>query len=168
MFETISSNLQLQMVFKLILAMLLGVIIGMERKRWKKPAGGRTFMLISLGSCLFTLVSLESAMLLTTGVPVDPTRIASNILTGIGFIGAGVIMHKADKVEGVTSAAAIWMTAAIGMAVAFNLYLLAVAATILAEIGLNFSYATRKFLEHNHDNQPPLFYKKEDEEPPAI
>lgn len=165
MIETISSNLELQMIFKLILAMLLGVVVGAERKRWKKPAGGRTFMLISLGSCLFTIISLETARIFTAGTPIDPTRIASNILTGIGFIGAGVIMHKADKVEGVTSAAAIWMTAAIGMAVAFNLYLLAIAATVLAEIGLNFSYATRKILEHS---QPTLFYKEEDKEEPHI
>ncbi len=147
--------------------MILGAIIGMERKRWKKPAGGRTFMLISLGSCIFTIISMEAARSFTLGAGTDITRIASNILTGIGFIGAGIIMHKADRVEGVTSAAAIWMTAAIGMSAGFGFYFLAITATILAEIGLNFSYATRKIMEHNH-NQPTLFYKEEDKEPPQI
>lgn len=167
MFETIFSNLEAQIVVKLILAMFLGAIIGIERKRWKKPAGGRTFMLISLGSCIFTVISIEAARSFTLGAGTDITRIASNILTGIGFIGAGIIMHKQDHVEGVTSAATIWMTAAIGMSVGFGFYFLAIVATVLAEIGLNISYAARKIFHHDN-NQPSLFYKEEDKEPPQI
>lgn len=165
MYNFLTTNYETQVIFKLFLAMILGVVIGMERKRWKKPAGGRTFMLISLGSCVFTVISVQAAQSFTLGAGTDITRIASNILTGIGFIGAGIIMHRADRVEGVTSAAAIWMTAAIGMSTGFGFYFLAIAATVLAEIGLNFSYATRKILEHS---QPTLFYKEEDKEEPHI
>ena len=146
-------SLQTQLVFELLLAMLLGWLMGWERKQWKKPAGGRTFMLIALGSCLFSIISIEGAQALAGRALVDPTRIASNILTGIGFIGAGLILHTHEHVEGVTSAAALWVAAAVGMAVAFQLYFLSILVAVLTVVGLNLSYATRKIVSRvaRHD-----------------
>ena len=113
-------------------------------------------MLIALGSYLFSVISIEGARALSGQAPADPTRIASNILTGIGFIGAGLILHTQERVEGVTSAAAIWVASAVGMAVAFHLYLLAVITTVLTVVGLNLSYATQKIVSrvsHHHDEE---------------
>lgn len=150
-------NHQSQLIAELLLAMFLGWIMGWERKHWKKPAGGRTFMLISLGSCLFTIISIEGAQELVGRALADPTRIASNILTGIGFIGAGLILHTHEHVEGVTSAAALWVAAAVGMAVAFHLYFLAVVVAALTVVGLNLSYATRKIVSRvsRRDDESP-------------
>jgi putative Mg2+ transporter-C (MgtC) family protein len=99
---------------RLILAVILGGIVGYERLREHKAAGLRTHMLVSLGSCLFTLVSLEAGMQLT-----DLSRVIQGIATGIGFLGAGTILKLSEqhKIEGLTSAATIWMTAAVGVAV---------------------------------------------------
>ena len=135
-----------QLIFKLIIAMVLGWLMGWERKHWKKPAGGRTFMLIALGSCLFTIISVEGARALSNSSMVDPMRVASNVLTGIGFIGAGLILHHEERVEGVTSAAAIWVAAAVGMAVALHFYTLALFTALLTVVGLNIGYATRKIV----------------------
>jgi len=110
-------------VFNLVLAILFGAIVGFEREKAHKPAGLRTHMLVSLGSCLFTIVSQEFSM--------DPARIASGIVTGIGFVGAGAIIAEQDKVVGITTAASLWATAAIGLTIGVGNYLLAAAATIL-------------------------------------
>ena len=148
------ATFEYQAILKLVIAMVLGWIIGWERKHWKKPAGGRTFMLICMGSCLFTLVSMEAAILFAGTATVDPTRIASNILTGMGFIGGGIILHREDHVEGVTSAAAIWVAAAVGMAVAFEMYLLAALTSLFTVVGLNLQYVMRRFMASvtNHNN----------------
>jgi putative Mg2+ transporter-C (MgtC) family protein len=111
------------------LAALLGLIVGIERESLHKPAGMRTYALIAMGSALFTVISLQM-----TGPYIDPTRIAAQIITGIGFIGAGLIFTRGDQVTGLTSAAGIWVTAAIGMAVGFRLYEVAIASTILTLI----------------------------------
>lgn len=150
------ATFEYQAITKLVIAMALGWLIGWERKHWKKPAGGRTFMLISLGSCLFTLVSIEAALIFASQTPADPTRIASNILTGMGFIGGGIILHRQDHVEGVTSAAAIWVAAAVGMAVALEMYLVAGLTSVFTVIGLNLKYVTRKMMAsvaNNHSEE---------------
>lgn len=108
------------------LAAFLGLVVGAERESLHKPAGLRTYSLIAMGSALFTVISLQM-----TGPYIDPTRIAAQIITGIGFIGAGLIFTRGDQVMGLTSAAGIWVTAAIGMAVGFKLYAVAVASTVL-------------------------------------
>ena len=149
----IFQNRELQLIFQLALAMALGWLIGWERSQWKKPAGGRTFMLIALGSCLFSIITIESINIFPGDSPIDPTRIASTVLTGIGFIGAGIILQKHGHVEGITSAAALWVAAAVGMAVAFQFYMLAAITSLLTVFGLNISYATRKIfsrVSHTH------------------
>ena len=106
-------------------ALLIGFLIGLEREISKKPAGLRTHMIISLASALFTMLSFSSAF----GVNfADPTRIASQILTGMGFVGAGVIISTGGHVKGVTTAASLWITAAMGMAMGLGEYVLALAA----------------------------------------
>lgn len=103
---------------ELFLAALVGLIIGFDRAVRGKIASLRTFSMISVGSCLFTILSVEGAF---GQAPVpDVTRIAAQIVTGVGFLGGGVIFKTADRVEGITTAAMIWLTAALGMACGFN------------------------------------------------
>jgi putative Mg2+ transporter-C (MgtC) family protein len=116
----------------LALAFVLSVAIGVERSRRLKSAGLRTHTLVGLGSAMFTLVSAYGFQaILGPDVTLDPSRIAAQIVSGIGFLGAGVIFVKNDAVNGLTTAASVWMTAAIGMACGAGMPLLAVAGTVL-------------------------------------
>ncbi len=124
-------NVELEMVLRLVLATFLGAVIGFQREYSGKEAGLRTNMLICLGSALFTVLSIYAFP------GSDPSRIAASIATGIGFIGAGVILHQGGgEVIGLTSAATIWAVAAIGMAAGAGMYYIAPAATILVTITL--------------------------------
>lgn len=125
--------LELDLVLRLLLASGLGAAVGYERERAGKPAGLRTHILISLGAALFTLVSIYGFGATTN----DASRIAAGVVTGIGFIGAGAIIHGGEGiVAGLTTAASIWTAAAIGLAVGTGMYLLAIVATILVLIVL--------------------------------
>jgi len=97
-------------VLLIMLSVLIGLLIGVEREYRNKSAGLRTFILVSFGSCLFTIISLK------IGVG-NPDRLAANIITGIGFLGAGVIFKEDNKVSGITTATTIWATASLGMCV---------------------------------------------------
>jgi len=112
------------MVFRLLLSFLLGGVIGLERETHRRPAGFRTHILVATGSCLITLVSVYSATLDGFGATgaVDPTRIAANIITGIGFLGAGTILRDGMTVRGLTTAASLWVVSGIGLAVGFGFY----------------------------------------------
>jgi len=100
---------------------LIGLCVGFERALRRKVASLRTFSLICTGSCLFSIISADAGGALAAAHPsYDVTRVAAGIVTGIGFIGGGVIFKSADRVEGVTTAAMIWMTSALGMACGFN------------------------------------------------
>ncbi len=124
-------NVELEIVLRLLLATFLGAVIGFQREMSGKEAGLRTNMLICLGSALFTVLSVYAF----SGS--DPARIAASIATGIGFIGAGVILPQGGgEVIGLTSAATIWAVAAIGMAAGAGMYYIAPAATILITITL--------------------------------
>ena len=118
--------LQLGLLLQLGLAVLCGGAIGMERELSGKPAGLRTNILICVGATLFTVLSLKLA-----GVRGDPARIAAQILPGVGFIGAGTILHARGAVTGLTSAATIWVVAAIGMALGDGAYTEALGTTLL-------------------------------------
>lgn len=120
----------LEIFGQLFLAIILGGVIGLEREIAKKPAGLRTYSLVSLGSALFCLIS-QLAFIQNLGYSLDPSRIASQIIVGIGFLGAGVIIFHRSKIRGITTAASLWVTAGIGMSVGFKLYLLALSATFL-------------------------------------
>ncbi len=118
-------------IYKLILSMLLGAIVGYERKRKGQPAGVRTFSLIAMGSTLAMLLSIyvpQEYMGLKNG---DPGRIAAQVITGIGFLGAGAIIQMKGSVRGLTTAAGIWMVAIIGMAVGVGMYVLSALACLL-------------------------------------
>lgn len=118
-------------VFKMVLSMLLGAVVGFERKRKGQTAGVRTFSLISMGATLAMLLSIyvpQEYMGLKNG---DPGRIAAQVITGIGFLGAGAIIQMKGSVRGLTTAAGIWMVAIIGMAVGVGMYVLSIVACAL-------------------------------------
>jgi len=123
-------DLPLQLIIQLILALVLGGMIGMEREIKGKEAGLQTYSIVSLGSCLFTLVSID----LLGNYNVDPSRVIQAVAMGIGFIGAGVIFQRPDKIEGLTTAAGLWAAAGVGMAVGFGLYFLAAFTSLLLVI----------------------------------
>lgn len=125
------SSQNLQIFGQLALAVLLGAVIGLERELARKTAGMRTFALVAMGAALFSIIS-KYGFPEFLGVPgFDPSRIASQIVVGIGFLGAGLIILRQEKVRGLTTAAGLWVSAAIGMAVGFELYAIAVFATVL-------------------------------------
>jgi putative Mg2+ transporter-C (MgtC) family protein len=115
--------LTLETFESLLMAVVLGAVVGIEREKAHRPAGLRTHMLVSLGSCLFTLMSS------TYGG--QPAQIAGGVVAGIGFIGAGTIWAEKDKVKGITTAASLWATAAIGLTTGLGDFPLAVVVTLL-------------------------------------
>jgi putative Mg2+ transporter-C (MgtC) family protein len=134
----VSATDQLAIVGRLALAALLGAIIGLERELSGHPAGIRTMSLVTLGACLFTEVSV------VTGAH---DRIAAQIVTGIGFIGAGVIFREGRGLRGITTAATVWGAAAIGMALGRELYIASVLGTVLIVVLLYSRPVTRRFEE---------------------
>jgi putative Mg2+ transporter-C (MgtC) family protein len=118
---------QIDLGLRLALGLVLGAVIGFERELHRQPAGFRTHSLVSLGAALFTIVSAFGF----SGELVDPTRIAAQIVSGIGFIGAGTILQYRGHIRGLTTAASLWSVAAVGTAAGAGLYVLAVMATIL-------------------------------------
>lgn len=127
-----SADVQIQVVLRLAVAMLLGAAVGLEREYRGHPAGLRTMALVSVGSCLFT----AAGAFLLAGHVTDPTRIAAQVVTGVGFLGAGAIFRAEDRVKGLTTAATVWVVAAIGLAAGFGLFIIATAGTAVALIGL--------------------------------
>lgn len=125
-------------VILLLLAFILSAVVGLERHRQVKSAGLRTHTLVGVGSALFTLVSAYGFASVDPGpmVTVDPTRIAAQIVSGIGFLGAGVIFVRRNVVSGLTTAASIWLVAAIGMACGAGMPVLAVVTTLLYLLGM--------------------------------
>jgi putative Mg2+ transporter-C (MgtC) family protein len=115
----------LDLMLRLLVSLLLGAVIGLERERQERAAGLRTVTMVSLGSCLFTIVGAYGFS------QTDPSRVAAQIVTGIGFLGAGTIFLRKDLVRGLTTAATIWATAAIGMAAGTAQYFEAVFTTLL-------------------------------------
>lgn len=112
------------MIPQLLLALILGLAVGMERESVGKEAGTKTYSLVTLGSALFTVLAFDP------NFP-DPSRIISNIVVGIGFLGAGLIIFHESKVHGLTTAAALWAMAAVGVAAGMGYSTLAVATTVL-------------------------------------
>lgn len=112
-------------IFQILLTAFLSMLIGLEREHAGKNAGVRTYMLAGIGACMFTIVSIY-------GFPgADTSRVASNIVTGIGFLGAGMIVQRGENVHELTTAAGIWATAGIGMAVGTGAWLIATGATVI-------------------------------------
>ena len=118
---------QLQLALRLTLALSLGAIVGLERELQRQEAGFRTHAVVSLGAGIFTVVSGYAF----AGIGSDPTRIAAQIVSGIGFIGAGTIIQSRGGIKGLTTAASLWAVAGIGMACGAGLYGVAVSGTVL-------------------------------------
>ncbi|MEO8273562.1 MAG: MgtC/SapB family protein [Chloroflexota bacterium] len=128
----IDIGLQLDLSVRLVVASLLGLAIGFEREIHGHPAGLRTHMLVAVGSGLFTVLSIHGFASEVAGAPVDPTRIAAQIVSGIGFLGAGAILKDGIVIRGLTTAASLWATSAVGMAAGAGEYAIAgVAAAVI-------------------------------------
>lgn len=117
-------TLQLDLAARLVMAAVFGAAVGFEREIHGHPAGMRTHLLVSLGSALFTVLSIHGFAASATA-PVDPSRIAAQIVSGIGFLGAGAILKEGLSIRGLTTAASLWATAAIGLAAGAGQYILA-------------------------------------------
>ena len=136
-------------IIKIGVAFLLGALLGLEREYRSKPAGFRTLIMITVGATVFTILSFR----IGSGTP---DRIAANIITGIGFIGAGVIFKEGLKVSGMTTASTIWIAAAIGMSIGYGAYYLAAGVTLLVLIILMLLSKLEKSFEKFHQVK---FYK---------
>lgn len=125
--------MEIEIISRLVLATFLGAVIGLERKLKRKEAGLQTYSLVSLGTCLFTVISFELFNLFfeKAGIAFDPSRIVQAVATGVGFIGAGVIFRQQSGVVGLTTAAGLWVASAIGMAAGAGLYTMSVLGTLL-------------------------------------
>ncbi len=119
------------LIARLVLSTIFGSLIGVEREIQDKPAGIRTHAIVCIGACLFTIASIEFSGGIAGGL-VDPSRVAAGIVTGIGFLGAGAIFRSKDRVEGLTTAADLWLVAAVGLAVGIGYYFAAFFSTIIA------------------------------------
>lgn len=130
-------ELRIDLLGHLLLASILGGGVGWEREHAHKPAGLRTHMLICMGAALITDLSVRAAAASAgSSAPFDPTRIAAQIVTGVGFLGAGTIMQARGSVMGLTTAATMWVVAGIGMAVGFGAIIEAVGTTLLVLVAL--------------------------------
>lgn len=121
----------LEIIFRLILSIILGGLIGLEREVGNRPAGLRTHILVTTGATLIMLVSIYGF----TGQS-DPSRIAAQVVSGIGFLGAGTILRTGNGIQGLTTAASLWVCAGLGLAIGSGLYLIALISTILVLVSL--------------------------------
>lgn len=160
---TISTS---DIIIRLLIAFVLSGLIGVEREYYRKPAGLRTLIVVGVGSALFTLVSFRIRDLFPSAL-VDPSRIAAQIITGIGFIGAGTIIRSRGAIVGLTTAATIFVVAAIGMAAAYGLYVEAVTTTILTLFTFYVLSYVVQYIRH-HSKVPPQVHDEDEEEPPGI
>jgi putative Mg2+ transporter-C (MgtC) family protein len=125
----LAAYLQLELLFRILVAFLLGGVLGFERERVRRPAGLRTHMLVAAGSSAFTVASIYGFA--GHGTVQDAGRVAAQIVTGIGFLGAGTIFRTPNTVRGLTTAASIWLVAAIGMLIGTGMYVIGIFATLL-------------------------------------
>lgn len=128
---------EFEVIYQLLLSLLLGGLIGIEREAKERAAGLQTYSLVSLGSCLFTVIAahMVSFFTNTSRMGFDPIRVIHAVVIGIGFVGGGVIFQKSSsEVVGLTTAAGLWVTAALGITVGVRQYSLAIVATFLALI----------------------------------
>src|SRR5436853_6728287 len=122
--QTLTLQSDFELILRMIIAFLLGGLIGWERERHGISAGIRTYGGIALGACVFGVLSFSI-------INADPSRIAAQVATGVGFLGGGVIFRQGDYVSGLTTAATLWATSAIGLAVAFGLYFISILTSVL-------------------------------------
>ncbi|OOF87302.1 hypothetical protein BKG94_09285 [Rodentibacter ratti] len=146
------STHQLTILGKMFLALLLGSIIGLERELKHKPVGIKTCSIIAITTCVLTIVSIQAAehyAQVSENIRTDPMRLAAQVISGIGFLGAGVILHKKnDAISGLTTAAIIWAAAAIGIATGAGFIFDALIATAMILIAIRFSPLVQRLIRH--------------------
>lgn len=146
------STHQLNILGKMFLALLLGSIIGLERELKHKPVGIKTCSIIAITTCVLTIVSIQAAehyAQVSENIRTDPMRLAAQVISGIGFLGAGVILHKKnDAISGLTTAAIIWAAAAIGIATGAGFIFDALIATAMILIAIRFSPLVQRLIRH--------------------
>lgn len=144
-----------EVAMRLTIAMTLGIIVGVERSRVGKRAGMRTYALVSLGSALFILMSGLVSAQMKGAFNFDPLRVASQLVVGIGFLGAGVIYVQHQKLTGLTTAAGLWVVAAIGASCGFGLYFISIFTTVLTLFIFEVLwYVEEKFVKQANDEDP--------------
>ena len=149
----LSSGQTWVMVLNLVIAAFLGGLIGLEREAGHRPAGLRTTMLVCVGSALFTVLSIHA---FPSAGDVSDARVAAQIVAGIGFLGAGTVWRAQDQVKGLTTAASLWVAAAIGMAVGAGFGVLALAATVITLFILAvMQRLERRFFPHVGEHSAP-------------
>lgn len=147
-------NKELELIVRLVLAFILGGLFGLEREKRHKPAGLRTHTLVCLGAALFTIAGTYGFFVPSSGAPVintDPARIAAQIVSGVGFIGGGIIFKEQDHIRGITTAASIWLTAGLGLGIGAGLYLLTGVAALLGLLGLGLNRFLERFFDHSRE-----------------
>lgn len=148
---TLSITLQVELALRLTVGLILGAIIGFERELHRQPAGFRTHSLVALGAALFAIISGYGY----TGPNADPTRITAQIVSGIGFLGAGTILQFRGHIRGLTTAASLWSVAAVGAATGTGLYVLAVLGTVLIIVVLALLDRVEDFARRRYNLAPP-------------
>lgn len=145
--------MEINFIIRILVGGILGGFIGLEREYRAKEAGFRTHFLVAIGSAMFMIVSqygFDAVLCHTSQVSLDPSRIASQVVTGIGFIGAGTIIFQKHVIRGLTTAAGVWVTSAIGLSAGAGLYTLAVTCTLLVIICLEaLNYTIQRFGSRN-------------------
>ena len=133
-------------IFRLILAAVLAALIGYNREKLNKAAGIRTNVIVAVISCVIMILSVEVAKFSSSasGVEGDPARLAAQVVSGIGFLGAGTIIKQEDKVEGLTTAASLWGVAGLGLAVGYGLYDISIVAALIIFISLRVAPSLKK------------------------
>ena len=149
---------QVNLGLRLTLGLVLGAIVGFERELHRQPAGFRTHSLVALGSAMFTIVSGFGF----DGPGADPTRIAAQIVSGIGFIGAGTILQHRGNIRGLTTAASLWSVAALGMAAGAGMPILAIMGTVLMLVVLSILDRVERLARRHLDLPPDGFGLAED------
>ena len=143
-----------QLVLRLLLSVLLGGLVGIERERKNHAAGLRTHILVCLGSCLIMVLSMYgfSAFAGEPNVRLDPARLAAQVITGVGFLGAGTILFTGKSITGLTTAASVWVVMAIGLAVGAGFYMPAVTAVVLVLLTLwGLNIVEKRFMKHRRE-----------------
>lgn len=151
----------LECILRFLIAILLGFTLGVERQIRLKVAGIRIHVVVAAGAALFTIVSLY-------GFADDTSRVAAQVVTGIGFIGAGTIMHRQNAVHGLTSAAGVWLTAAIAMTVGAGMYWVALCATVLTVLVQLFLHLPLRLFSQKHQNEIRVSFKSPTDDCPQI
>ncbi len=155
----------LPIALRLLCAMMVGTLIGMEREYTHRPAGLRTHILVALGACV---VSILGEMLFThytaLGAAPDPARLSAQVITGVGFLGAGTIMKEGVSVKGLTTAASVWAVACLGIAAGFGYYALALLGMLFTLMTLTIFEALQRRLIHSHSAEAHYLVVAEDVE----